>query len=127
MNLKQLKYTVILLYIIICLICVLALIASNIYLFIASTVLLALTVPINLSHPDIFQRERKLSIGSEEAFKQTFYISNIIFFYVALLIITWRNSYPQYSVIGYVLLVVIFVECLIYLILQKRLEKQYLK
>lgn len=127
MNLKQLKYTVILLYVIICLVCVLGLIASDIYLFVAATVLLVLTVPIQLNNPDIFQKEKRLSIGNQEAFKHSFYISNIIFFYVAILILTWRNTYPQYTIVGYTLLIVIFVECVIYRIIQKHNEKEYLK
>lgn len=127
MNLKQLKYTVILLYVIVILTGILGLIDSNIYLFIAATVILALTIPIHVNNPAIFKKEKKLSIGSEEAFKHGFYVSNILFFYVAILLITWRNAYPEYAIIGYVLLIVIFVECLIYKIFQKYLEKEYLK
>lgn len=127
MNLKQLKYTVTLLYIIVCLVSILGLIASNIYLFVAATVILALTVPIQLNNPAIFKKEKKLSIGSDEAFKPSFYLSNIIFFYVAILILTWRDTFPQYTIVGYVLLIVIFVECVIYKIFQKYHEKEYLK
>ena len=127
MNSSQLKNTIILLYIIIGLICILGLISSNVYLFIASTVLLVLTIPIKINNPKIFRRDRKLRMGSNEALKHAFYISNIIFFYVGLLIIACREIYPQYILIGYSLICVVFLQCLIYLIFQRYIENEYLK
>lgn len=127
MNLSQLKHTIILLYIIIALIGILGLISSDIYLFIASTALFILTIPIQINNPKVFQRDKKLRIGSQEALKQSFHISNILFLYIGLLIITFRESYPQYSLIGYTLIFIVFIEYLIYLIFQKNIENKYLK
>lgn len=127
MNKTQLKYIITVLYIAIVLICILGILTADIYLFVASTILVVLTVPILLKNPDLITVSKKLKIGSEIAYKKTFYLSNMILFYVSIAIITLRNSYPDYAVAGYALLLVIAMNIIIFAVIQKNIEKEYLR
>ena len=127
MNTSQLKYSVVGLSVAIILIFVLGILTANIYLFVASTILIFLTIPILLRHPYLINIPKKLNIGSEIAYEKTFYISNIILFYTSIAIITLRNSYPDYEIIGYVLLLVVLMNLIIFKIIQKNVEKEYLR
>lgn len=126
MNNTQLKYTLLGLYVAILLIFIIGILTANIYLFVASTVLLVFALPILLKHPNLIEFPKKLNIGSEVAFEKTFYITNIIMFYSAIAIITLRKTYPHYEIVGYVLLLVIFMNAIIFKIIQKNIEKKYL-
>ncbi|MDO5848486.1 MAG: hypothetical protein Q4P18_03035 [Methanobrevibacter sp.] len=126
MNEKQLKYIAVGLYSAIVIIFVLGIITADIYLFVASTALLILSMPIVLKNPDVIAIPKKLHIGSEVAFEKTFYISNIILFYASIAIITLRNTFPKYAITGYVLLIVIAMNCIIFKVIQKNIEKKYI-
>ncbi len=115
------------LYIAIVLICILGILTADIYLFVASTILVVLTVPILLKNPDLITVSKKLKIGSEIAYKKTFYLSNMILFYVSIAVITLRKNYPDYAVAGYALLLVIAMNIVIFAIIQKNIEKEYLR
>lgn len=127
MNKEQLKYIITVLYIAIVLICILGILTADIYLFVASTILVVLTVPILLKNPDLITVSKKLKIGSEIAYKKTFYLSNMILFYVSITVITLRKNYPDYAVAGYALLLVIAMNIVIFAIIQKNIEKEYLR
>lgn len=127
MNKEQLKYIITVLYIAIVLICILGILTADIYLFVASTILVVLTVPILLKNPDLITVSKKLKIGSEIAYKKTFYLSNMIIFYVSIAVITLRKNYPDYAVAGYALLLVIAMNIVIFAIIQKNIEKEYLR
>lgn len=127
MNKEQLKYIIMVLYIAIVLICILGILTADIYLFVASTILVVLTVPILLKNPDLITVSKKLKIGSEIAYKKTFYLSNMILFYVSIAVITLRKNYPDYAVAGYALLLVIAMNIVIFAIIQKNIEKEYLR
>lgn len=127
MNKTQLKYVVLTLYLSIIIICILGILTADIYLFVASTLLVVLTVPIIVKNPDLIKIPKKLRIGSELAYEKTFYISNIILFYVSITIITLRNAFPKYEITGYALLVVIVMNIVIFLVIQKNIEKKYLE
>lgn len=127
MNKEQLKYIITVLYIAIVLICILGILTADIYLFVASTILVVLTVPILLKNPDLITVSKKLKIGSEIAYKKTFYLSNMILFYVSIAVITLRKNYPDYAVAGYALLLVIAMNIVIFAIIQKNIEKEYLR
>lgn len=127
MNKAQLKYIITVLYIAIVLICILGILTADIYLFVASTILVVLTVPILLKNPDLITVSKKLKIGSEIAYKKTFYLSNMILFYVSIAVITLRKNYPDYAVAGYALLIVIAMNIVIFAIIQKNIEKEYLR
>ncbi len=127
MNKEQLKYIITVLYIAIVLICILGILTADIYLFVASTILVVLTVPILLKNPDLITVSKKLKIGSEIAYKKTFYLSNMILFYVSIAVITLRKNYPDYAVAGYALLIVIAMNIVIFAIIQKNIEKEYLR
>lgn len=126
MNKTQLKYIITLLYIAIVLICILGILTADIYLFVASTILVVLTVPILLKNPDLLTVSKKLKIGSEIAYKKTFYLSNMILFYISIAVITLRKNYPDYAVAGYALLLVIAMNIILFVIIQKNIEKEYL-
>ncbi len=126
MNKTQLKYIITLLYIAIVLICILGILTADIYLFVASTILVVLTVPILLKNPDLITVSKKLKIGSEIAYKKTFYLSNMILFYISIAVITLRKNYPDYAVAGYALLLVIAMNIILFVIIQKNIEKEYL-
>ena len=119
MNKTQLKYIITLLYIAIVLICILGILTADIYLFVASTILVVLTVPILLKNPDLITVSKKLKIGSEIAYKKTFYLSNMILFYISIAVITLRKNYPDYAVAGYALLLVIAMNIILFVIIQK--------
>lgn len=127
MNKTQLKYIITLLYIAIVLICILGILTADIYLFVASTILVVLTVPILLKNPDLITVSKKLKIGSEIAYKKTFYLSNMILFYISIAVITLRKNYPDYAVAGYALLLVIAMNIIIFTVIQKNIEKEYLR
>ena len=127
MNKEQLKYIITVLYIAIVLICILGILTADIYLFVASTILVVLTVPILLKNPDLITVSKKLKIVSEIAYKKTFYLSNMILFYVSIAVITLRKNYPDYAVAGYALLLVIAMNIVIFAIIQKNIEKEYLR
>lgn len=127
MNKTQLKYVVLTLYLSIVIICILGILTADIYLFVASTVLVVMTLPIILKNPDFIRIPKTLRIGSEVAYEKTFYISNIILFYVSITIITLRNAFPKYEIIGYALLIVIVMNIVIFLMIQKNIEKKYLE
>lgn len=127
MNKTQLKYIITLLYIAIVLICILGILTADIYLFVASTILIVLTVPILLKNPDLITVSKKLKIGSEIAYKKTFYLSNMILFYISIAVITLRKNYPDYAVAGYALLLVIAMNVIIFTVIQKNIEKEYLR
>lgn len=127
MNKEQLKYIITVLYIAIVLICILGILTADIYLFVASTILVVLTVPILLKNPDLITVSKKLKIGREIAYKKTFYLSNMILFYVSIAVITLRKNYPDYTVAGYALLLVIAMNIVIFAIIQKNIEKEYLR
>ena len=126
MNKTQLKYIIIVLYIAIVLIYVLGILTADIYLFVASTILIVLIVPILLTNPELIVVHKKLKIGSEIAYKHTFYLSNIILFYVSIAILTLRNAFPDYTVVGYAMLVIIAMNGILFHIIQKSIEKKYL-
>lgn len=127
MNKTQMKYGLIVLYAAIILIYVLGILTADIYLFVASTVLLLLAIPIILKNPDLITVTKKVRMGSEVAFKKTFYISNIILFYASIALITLRSTFPNYEVVGYVLLIVIAMNAIIFTVIQKNIEKEYLR
>lgn len=127
MNKTQLKYIITVLYIAIILICILGILTADIYLFVASTILVVLMIPILLKNPDLITFSKKLKIGSEIAYKKTFYLSNIILFYISIAIITLRKNYSDYAVAGYALLLVIVMNVIIFTIIQKNIEKEYLR
>lgn len=127
MNKTQLKYVVLTLYLSIVIICILGILTADIYLFVASTVLVVMTLPIILKNPDFIRIPKTLRIGYEVAYEKTFYISNIILFYVSITIITLRNAFPKYEIIGYALLIVIVMNIVIFLMIQKNIEKKYLE
>ncbi|MCF0226370.1 MAG: hypothetical protein HUK28_03520 [Methanobrevibacter sp.] len=127
MNKTQLKYIIFILYVAIIIIFILGILTADIYLFVASTILFILTIPIILKHPDIIYIPKKLNIGSEIAFEKTFYVSNIIIFYISIAIITLRDNYPSWGIVGYVLFAVVIMNLVIFKIIQKNVEKEYLR
>ena len=127
MNKTQLKYIIFILYVAIIIIFILGILTADIYLFVASTILFILTIPIILKHPDILYIPKKLNIGSEIAFEKTFYVSNIIIFYISIAIITLRDNYPSWGIVGYVLFAVVIMNLVIFKIIQKNVEKEYLR
>ena len=127
MNKTQLKYIIFILYVAIIIIFILGILTADIYLFVASTILFILTIPIILKHPDIIYIPKKLNIGSEIAFEKTFYVSNIIIFYISIDIINLRDNYPSWGIVGYVLFAVVIMNLVIFKIIQKNVEKEYLR
>ena len=127
MNKTQLKYIIFILYVAIIIIFILGILTADIYLFVASTILFILTIPILLKHPAIIYIPTKLNIGSEIAFEKTFYVSNIIIFYISIAIITLRDNYPSWGIVGYVLFAVVIMNLVIFKIIQKNVEKEYLR
>lgn len=125
MNERQLKY-IVGLYIAIVMICIVGILSADFYLFVASTVLVVLTIPIILKNPNLITINKKLLIGSEIAYEKTFYVSNMILFYVSIAMITLRSSFPEYELVGYVLMLVIAMNVLIFIVIQKNIEKEYL-
>lgn len=97
MNSKELALIVIILSICGTLTWILGLIQGNIYLFIASLIILVLTIPIAIKNYDsinsILGRTKHLNLVNESAYKMSFGLSNGILIYLGIGLITLRWVY----------------------------------
>ncbi|MDL2246655.1 DUF2178 domain-containing protein [Methanobrevibacter sp. OttesenSCG-928-K11] len=112
------------------------LILANINFFILSLVLLLIVLPYTLKNFNEFQEfftkrngkvieDERANYINEKAGNMGFGITLAINIYLGVAILTLRNIYPQYSIIAYVLFLLVIISIIIYKIATLYYKKRY--
>lgn len=115
---------------------VVGLVIGNIYLVLLAFIILLMVIPViyvyrdNLKEifqgdPTVIVEDERTQLINEKAATMTLGISVAVLIYVAVVVIALRNSYPQYTPVGYALLVSAAFSLFIYFLSRAYYNRKY--